>query len=162
MKEFIIMIGNIGTGKSTYIKKLIKKRYVVISRDKLRYMIGNGKYIFNLKLEPAIWKAELKIIEEFMKLRVNIIVDEVGVSESQRRRYFPLTKKYGYKNIAIIMPKLSMKECVDRRMNNPHQQYDRKLWETIWIKFNNLYTRPSKKEGFNKIIQIKRNQIGLK
>jgi len=53
-KELIILIGNLGTGKSTFAKTLVEKGYINISRDSLRYMIGAGKYIFNKEFEQSI------------------------------------------------------------------------------------------------------------
>ncbi len=41
-------------------------------------------------------------------------------------------------------------------MNNPHQQDDRKLWENIWDGFNAKYQSPTKKEGFDRIIKVKK------
>jgi len=37
-KELIILVGNIGTGKTTESKKLAKKGYIIISRDAFRYV----------------------------------------------------------------------------------------------------------------------------
>lgn len=80
-----ILVGNIGSGKTTYIKQLISRKFksapVVISRDDLRYMIGAGTYRFDPMLENAVWKTEHKMVSNFMKLKTNIIIDEVGVSK---------------------------------------------------------------------------------
>ena len=49
MSKIIVLVGNIGSGKTTWIKKFLKKtkgKYVVVSRDAIRYMMGGGKYIF--------------------------------------------------------------------------------------------------------------------
>lgn len=155
-KKVIILIGNIGTGKTTLVEKYTPKNYISIARDALRYNIGSGKYIFDLKLEPAIWSTELYMFEQFLKLGVNIIVDEISISQSMRKRYLDVLKYYPkYKIIAIELPKLTMKEAVNRRMQNPHQQNNRKLWESIWKKFDNLYEKPTTTEGFDKIIRIK-------
>ena len=152
-KEVIILCGNIGSGKSTIAKDYQKQGYIVIARDQLRYAIGGGNHIFNLKYEPIIWKTELYMLESFMELGVNIIVDGVGVSRSMRLCYIMSAKDYGYKIKCVLMPRLNMKEAVDRRMQNPHQQADRKLWEDVWIKFNRIYEEPDFKEGFDEIIR---------
>jgi predicted kinase len=154
MKHIIILVGNIGSGKSTTAKKYVDEGYIVIARDALRYMIGAGNYIFNLEVETAIWNSELKILKEFMKLGVNIIVDEIGITKTERARYLPLIKKYKYKSTVLIMPKLSKKESVNRRMINPHGQPNRKLWEEVWKKFNIKYEEPSLAEGFNEIVKL--------
>jgi len=157
-KKLIMLVGNIGSGKSTLAKTYTKKGYVIIARDALRYNIGGGQYIFDLNLEPAIWNTELTMVENFMKESVNIIVDEVGIERTMRARYIECACKYNYHITALVLPKLSMKESVDRRMINPHGQANRQLWEEVWIKFNSLYKPPVLAEGFNKITNFKRSK----
>lgn len=153
--KIILLVGNIGTGKTTLAKKYAKQGYIVVARDSLRYMIGAGKYIFNLDLESAIWQTELDMVENFMALKQNLIIDEVGINESMRYKYIELAIKYFYTITSIELPRLSKKVAVDRRMKNPHQQHDRKLWEGIWEKFDKLYEEPTTKEGIHKIIRLK-------
>jgi len=156
-KKLIMLVGNIGSGKSTLAKTYTKKGYVIIARDDLRYNIGGGQYIFDLNLEPAIWNTELTMVENFMKENVNIVVDEVGIERTMRERYIKCARKYNYHTTALVLPKLSMKESVDRRMKNPHGQPNRQLWEDVWAKFNALYLPPIFEEGFNEIINYKEN-----
>jgi len=157
MKKLILLIGNIGSGKSTIAKKFVKKGYVCICRDSLRYMIGAGDYIFNRSLEPTINKAEKKIVIEFMKLGVNLVIDEVHATEHLRKMHIDLAKKYGYHITAYVMPRLDKKTSVDRRMTNPHGQPDRISWEVVWEGFDSRYEEPTKEEGFDKIIKGKKN-----
>ena len=157
MKHLIVLVGNIGSGKSTYSKQYQEQGYIVVARDQLRYAIGNGTYVFNMKYEPIIWRAEIRMFREFVEMGVNIIVDEVGLSKDHRKRYIPWAKKHNYKVTVIEMPKLSMKESVERRMNNPHGQPDRNLWEQIWTKFDTYYESPSFSEGIDEIIRINRD-----
>lgn len=155
MKELVILVGNIGSGKSTICKKYQEKGYVVIARDMLRYAIGGGKYIFNTKYEPIIFSIEKEMLEKFMELEVPIIIDEVGISKVLRAEYVFLAQEYDYKVICHIMKKLSKEESVERRMKNPHGQYDKKLWESVWERFDKMYEEPSKEEGIDKIIREK-------
>lgn len=153
-KEVLILVGNIGAGKSTLVKKYVDKGHIVISRDSLRYGIGGGKYIFNTDYESVIWATELTLFEEFLTRGVNIIVDEVGINISMRARYIEVAKAFGYKVKCIVLPKLSKEESVNRRMKDPHGTSDRKIWEGVWEKFDNMYEEPSLDEGFNKIIKL--------
>lgn len=153
-KECILLIGNIGTGKSTFAKEFVNDGYVIISRDALRYMIGAGKYIFDIDLEPIIWKSEKTIIRNFMDIAIPILIDKVGISKIMREEYLRLAYTYHYKTIAIVLPRISRKIAVDRRMKNSHGQPDRKLWESVYDKFEKQFEMPTKKEGFNQIIQL--------
>lgn len=150
----LILIGNIGTGKTTIAKKYVKQGCVAIARDRLRYAIGDGDYIFDENYEPVIWATEKYMLNKFMDIGVNIIVDEVGISKEMRKVYLEKAEIFGYNAVALVMPKLSMKEAVDRRMNDPHGQPDKKLWEQVWSKFNSQYEEPTKEEGFKEIIYI--------
>lgn len=153
-KKVIILVANIGCGKSTLTDKYQKQGYLIIARDQLRYSIGGGKYVFNPLLEPVIWATELYMYRKFLKLGVNIVIDEVGINKKMRNRYIKEAKKYKYEVECIELQKLTMKEAVDRRMRNPHQQPDRDLWENVWKKFDSIYQPPTLKEGFNKITNL--------
>jgi len=153
MKQVTIMIGNIGSGKSTLVKK-IKENSIVVSRDSLRYGIGAGDYIFNTYYEPAIWRIEKYSYEEFLKLGVNIIVDETNMNKKSRSKYIRLAKQYGYDVHAVVFPTLSKKLSVDRRMDDPHGQPDRTVWEGVWERFNNSYQAPTLEEGFDAILKV--------
>ena len=154
MKNFYILVGNIGSGKSTYIKKNYKGG-VIVSKDGLRYSIGGGQYIFNRFYEPIIHATSCYMADKFCSIEIpEIILDETNVIKKGREQFIKIAKKYGYKVIAIKFPRLNKKEAVDRRMTNPHCQYDRKIWEEVWRKFNNRYTEPTLEEGFDEIINV--------
>ncbi len=152
--EMVVMVGNIGAGKSTKVKELQQQGYVVICRDQIRYAIGGGVYTFNPDYEYIIRKIELKMLHEFVKKGCKIVIDEVGVSRAFRKEYLKIAKDYNYKIKAIEMPRLSKKESVDRRMQDPHQCPDRAVWEGVWDKFDNKYQSPTVEEGFDEVIKL--------
>jgi predicted kinase len=154
MAKMIVLVGNIGSGKTTYCKHLIKEGSLIVSRDALRYMIGNGKYIFDKRIEPAIFESERNILENLMLREFNVAVDETGINKRLRRPYIRLAKNYEYEIEAHVMPILSKKVCVDRRMKQPHCINERDVWEAVWEKFNNIYEPPTRVEGFDKIKEV--------
>jgi len=153
-KQVIIMIGNIGSGKSTETKNLQKDGYLVVARDSMRIGLGAGTYIFNEDYEPIIKKIALEMFQKFLNLGINIVIDEVNIAKTSREPYIKAAKEQGYKVVALVMPKLSKEESVKRRMNNPANQ-TREIWEEVWEKFNRRYEAPTKEEGFDKIKEMK-------
>jgi predicted kinase len=144
-----IMVGNIGSGKSTQSKEMVDLGYIVISRDSFRYMLGGGKYLYSPKTEPIVHKFTMICLRTSLKNKLNVILDGCNMTIKERKKYIQLAKCFRYKVTCIHFSGLTMEECVDRRMKNPHGQPDRNLWETVWKKFDSRYERPTLEEGFD-------------
>jgi predicted kinase len=153
MPNLIMLVGNIGSGKSTVTKDLVKNGYVVISRDALRYMVGGGSYVFDVDLEPEIFKIERYALQVMSDIGNDIVIDETNVSTFIRSRHFAVIKDKGYTVTAVVMPRLSKAESVKRRMQSNHGDADASVWGDVWDRFNKVYVEPSKKEGFTKIVK---------
>ena len=152
-KQMHIMVGNIGSGKSTYVKNM-EEDFVTISRDKIRYMLGNGKYVFIPELETSVFDGELEILKGLLKTGINIIIDETNMSDESRARYIKLAKKHKYEVTAVVFEKLSKSESVRRRTKDNHGLFSKKIWGEVWDRFNGKYVEPSEKEGIHNIIKI--------
>ena len=154
IKELIILVGNIGSGKTTLCKKFVKKGYLIISQDDLRYSIGSGKYTFNIFYEPCIKETTKTLARSFMKRDISLVIDETNMTKRIRAKYLSLAKIYKYKTKAIILPKLSQKKSIQRRLKNNHGNISKKIWAEVWDMFNDMYQKPTKSERFDKIIQL--------
>jgi len=152
-KQFIMMVGNIGSGKTTYIKQK-SGEFIVVSRDKIRYMLGDDTYIFIKELEPAVARGSLYIFESLLETNINIILDETNICQRMRRPYINMAKEQNYKITAAVLPKLPKEVCVQRRMSNPHGEYSKETWENVWEQFNKIYEEPTIQEGFDDILYI--------
>jgi len=153
--NLIMLVGNIGSGKSTLVKELVKQGYIVISLDAIRYMLGGNTYLFDVDLEPEVFKIAkyaLKLISDF---GYSIVIDETNMSLYIRNWHFSVIKGKGYTTTAIVMPQLSKKESVKRRMQSNHGNNDAQVWGDVWDRFNRAYVEPSEDEGFSKIIHLK-------
>ena len=148
-----ILVGNIGSGKSTLCKQL-SKHFLIISRDSLRYMIGAGVYRFSDKTEPVIREMNLACLRAAMLCRKDVVLDETNMSARTRSGFINEAKRNNYRVIAIELPFLGMKESVDRRMRDPHNQPDRKLWEHVWTMFYGMWDPPLKEEGLDAVIKL--------
>lgn len=150
--ELVILIGNIGTGKSTISKKYSEKGYYVVCRDSLRTMIGGGKYIFNNDTEAVIDTVSKILLDELLNLKVNVVLDETNMAIRTRRYAIGMGKEHGYKVIAHVTRKLSKEDCIAYRMKDNLRGTPIFIWESVWEKFNSMYQQPSSDEGFDNIL----------
>lgn len=154
MPNLVMMVGNIGSGKSTAVKLYVERGYKVISRDALRYMLGSGSYIFDTELEPDVFKIEKYALDILTQSGYDIVIDETNMSARGRRRYFEVIKNRGYDVIADVMPKLSKFDSVDRRMKANHGNSTIDTWGKVWDMFDKAYVEPTLDEGFTMILHV--------
>jgi len=154
-KKAIILIGNVGSGKTTYCSKLLKRGYICISKDSLRYMLGSGKYVFNKLLESSVHLSEIDLLYNFTKSGVNIVVDDCNINSRLRKHAISVLKGHDYFITAIVLSKLSQKICVNRRMKNPHSNPNKATWNKVWEMFDYNTEDPRYEEGFDRIIYLR-------
>lgn len=155
-KTLYLMIGNIGAGKSSYTKKLIKETgALVVSPDSLRYMYGGGEYRFDYAYESYIWDLANYAVNSAMVKGKPVILDACLVSKKARKRWLMTAKTFDYRVCAVVLPKVSKRVSVKRRLKDNHGNGTKALWEQVWESFNNSYEEPSLREGLNQIIWVK-------
>ena len=113
--HLIVMVGNIASGKSTYIKDLVKKGYVVVCKDGIRYSLGGGEYIFNPKYEPGIHEATMKLFVRLLLEGENIVIDETNMTVKTRKPYMIHARMTDYKITAVITKKTTLKTALSRK-----------------------------------------------
>ena len=157
MNTLTILVGNIGSGKTTWIRENRKPEELVVSRDDLRYMFGGGEYLFDPHgTESVIKSLGIQITKLLCIEGRDIIVDETNVSRGLRENYIKIAKGYGYKVIVVELPRYSKRKSVNRRMRDPHGQFSRAVWNGVWEMFDNMYEIPRKSEGIDKITKVKK------
>ncbi len=152
MKKLMILVGNIGSGKSTLVEDLVKLNYFVICKDSLRYMLGGNNYIFDEKLEDVIHKTSISMLRQLMKKKVSIVIDETHMNKESRAEALEIANKHNYTTIAYILPKISKRESVKRRLSVNHGDTSKKIWEEVWDRKNAKYEEPTSEEGFDQIV----------
>lgn len=152
MKRLVVLVGNIGGGKTTITNDLVKLGYNVISRDAMRYMLGNGQYVFELITEKIINKIALSMLRQMVQKNLDIIIDETNMSVAIREEILKIANKKNYETIAYVMPKISKRKSIERRLSNNHGNTTKEVWSEVWEKFNAMYEEPTHDEGFDKVI----------
>ncbi|TDI96954.1 MAG: ATP-binding protein [Deltaproteobacteria bacterium] len=148
----VILVGNIGCGKTTLSRKYADKKYIVVSRDGLRSMIDGDRYKFDVELESLVYDVETYAIELFLRSGYNIVVDETNTSLRSRRRLLMIAEDHNVQTLVHVLPGLNKKECVERRMKS-NRGYTKEKWEEIWNMFDKNYIEPDYKEGFDWILR---------
>ena len=157
----VILVGNVGCGKTTLSRRYADRNYVVVSRDALRSMIDGERYKFDFDLEPHVFEIETNAIEIFLEAGYNIVVDETNTSLRTRFRLLRLAEEHNVQTLIHVLPRLGRKECIDRRMKHDKRGYTRKRWEEIWDMFDKSYVEPNYKEGFDWMLREKYPQQTL-
>lgn len=153
MQNLIILVGNIGNGKTTLAKLYIKKGYVVVSRDGIRQMFAAGGYMFNFDTEPLALKIERYALLALLQEGFNVLVDETNTTIKARGRLISVGQEYDYNIVAHEVYRLTKRESVKRRMEGDARGYTREKWAEIWERFDKQYQEPIFKEGFHEIRQ---------
>ena len=158
-KLFVVLVGNIASGKSTLCRALADDKYIICSRDALRYMIGAGQYCFDPVTEPIIGEGHDAMLQAMLQTAddESFVVDEVNVQSARRYYLCRMVDSHDYVKVALVLPKVSKNVAVGRRLKEEHGKFGKEVWEGVWERFNKAYTIPTKSEGFDHIIQLKPN-----
>jgi predicted kinase len=160
--KLIIMVGNICSGKTTWIKKFLQTNpdYIVISKDDIRRMFKVGKYVYDENLEPTIHNITITITYRLLEHDKNVIIDETNLTKLNRQSYLNLTKKFsniGFncKTIAVVIENTNKEELKRRialRQNDiSWGQGSIEHWLEVWQNKSNKYEEPTIQEGFDEI-----------
>lgn len=151
-----ILIGNVGSGKSTWAKKFVKKNpnTVIICRDNIREML-NGKYIFSKEQEPLVMSIRNRCIEEVLRESYNLIVDETSLNR-ERRNGLTSFIKFVEPRIIInyVIFRTPREKCIENRTKN-NKGYSKEKWEEIYDWMQEDFDEPDmSKEWYQEIIEV--------
>jgi len=156
MEEVYILIGNIASGKTSWLDKNLPESYS-ISKDNYRKEFGllvYKNYLYDNKIEPEIDIIIKTVFKISLKLNLSpIVIDETNMKKVTREDYIKLGKEYGYKLIAVVFPSGDIEEHVERRYK---ENYDisitKKTWRNVFKYKQDNYEAPTYSEGFDQII----------
>jgi predicted kinase len=161
MLKFYIMIGNVGSGKTTWIKDFIlnhsRENWAVVSKDAFRRMLGGGIYVFDPQLEPLIDFWAKQAIQRLLLSGFNVICDETNMDKETRAPYLDLIEidPMGISVYAVVAPRISKEEALKRK-SDPSVSYGHSLeeWAEVWERKAGKYEPPTSEEGFDGIYYV--------
>lgn len=153
-----VLVGLPGSGKSTYIKKLLEdsnKEFVIVSTDNELERIAkeqNKTYsdVFNdnIKLATSLMN---DAAQNAIKERKNIIWDQTNLYEKKRRKILNSIPKE-YRKIAIVF---QVGEDVLFSRLKDREETGKIIPKHVIDNFIKTFEFPTKDEGFDEIITIK-------
>lgn len=166
MKTLDILIGNIGSGKSTFAKEYAEKANAIIfSSDKIRKNLFEENVIQNdhsFKENQIVFEILYQKIAESMQEGCNIIFDATNLTCKDRKTILDLGKEYKYKIIGRLFL-LNDEECERRVINRQNTDKESHYIEdpmSVIKRYseklkNNM---PKFEEGFTQIVTYQNNE----
>jgi len=146
VRQFIVLVGNNGTGKTYYSSHNFPKEYVIVRPDDLE---GD--------LEEKQTKM-FKLIEKGLADNNTVVLDGMNLEKITRNRLLYFTRNYPVcrKIIYDFGPgdELDIEVLAKER---PWLSF--KKWEEIFAENRKLYQRPTLDEGFDEILIIRNGSI---
>ncbi|XP_066143065.1 uncharacterized protein F21D5.5 [Euwallacea fornicatus] len=134
----ILMVGGQGSGKTFFVKEmLVPKGYIHVSRD----LLGS-------------WKKCIQVMEENLKRRKNVVIDNTNGDKESRQRYIQAAKKFNADVRCFIMNT----SLAHMRHNNKFRELTDNthtiVSDIIIFSYRKNYQEPEKEEGYSQILKI--------
>lgn len=148
MKQIIyLLVGLIGSGKSTWSKKKVREEEdtVIICKDNFREML-RGKYVFDFKYEDTV-KSLMKFgLRKALQNGFNVIIDETNITRKKRAELINKIKiinGWCYDNLKLVILYFpDNNNCIENRMTNP-RGISREQWEDVYNNMKKQFEKPS-------------------
>lgn len=118
MKDFVILIGLPGSGKTTYAQNTYPD-YTCLSFDSIRKEMGimtkNEKRMGSPEQEAMVRDVFQKRLSNAINEVKEIIIDNTNLRRNYRKPLVDIARKNGYNVSIVIVKTLSLKENIHRR-----------------------------------------------
>ena len=152
MAIMYMMVGNIGTGKTTTAKLLMDDKTLYVSEDLLAPMMNDGRY------DPGVWttahfkvyqKLKLAAAEGALSNGFDLILDGTNIAIENRSKYIEAAKKWNATIICYVF--LDNKLGLRNRLRNQRGQ-PASMWKRVSANLQRKFEMPTREEGIDKVI----------
>ena len=150
MKQIHLMVGNIGTGKTTTARKLIKEHSLTmyVADDMICEMVNLGDYSpekWGDKYWPVYSEIKNRVAETALANGFSIIVDSTNTSKKRRANWTAKAKELDVKITAYVH--LDHEAGLERRKVEPRGQTP-EMWQKVHDDLQVKYEETTLDEGF--------------
>lgn len=151
MGKLIIMVGNIGSGKSFLASKLAQNGSVVVNMDNIQQGLAGGEYgIYDPNKKDIYHAVEIITIATALDHGFDVVIDRTNMDKKTRKRFIDLGKKYT-DGIICYDYGPGGREGLKRRLENPHG-IPASQWSQVFDVMCDRYEKPVLDEGFSQIL----------
>ena len=153
MNKLILMVGNIGTGKTTTAKLLMKDNLNILTldNDTIATMLNGGHYghdIWTDKHWPLYSAIKITCTRLILEAGFDVILDGTHMSKSSRKRFIDIGKELA--SPVIVYVHRNAEEGLIRRLKEPRGS-SLDVWKEVHRKFAVKYEEPTIEEGIQTI-----------
>ena len=147
-----VLIGPIGSGKSTYSRKRAKEGFIIINDDAIINALHCNFYdLYSDELKPLYKGIENVALHTALSLGKSVIIDRPNYSKGMRRRYIAIANSLDVPVIGVRFKDEGAEVHSSRRMKSDGRGGKQEYWEMVYNAHKGLYEEPSLDEGFNTI-----------
>lgn len=153
--KLVIIVGNIGCGKSTLANKLASDfKFGVFNMDSLTTMLGGYEYTrFDKNKTECYNEIRQFIVRNLLKNNFNCIIDSTNLTVRKRKEFIDIAKSLKVPEIICFDFGPGIDEYLERRLKN-NRGVNSETWKKVYTRMKNEYESPSIDEGFTIINNI--------
>ena len=154
--KIIILVGPPLSGKDTYLDRIDKDDYIIISRDDILLSLhGTKDYLqafkdVDQKIVDKILKEKIKQSSELKK---NVIINMTNLSKKTRKRHLSKFHNSDYEKIAVVFPKLTTTQYQERNEKRKKEE-NKYIPQSVLISMLESWEDVTTDEGFDQIIKL--------
>jgi len=157
-RKFVVMCGNVGTGKSVLARRMADSGAIIISEDAITTMVAGGNYDNYHKSEKELYHMyQNTMIELAVKHTTrDIVCDCTNLTPKKRSDLLKLVCKKGTRETFVTVCcdfGKGDKDSLARRMESP-KGLKPHIWQKVHEKKSLQYESPGVSEGFDYIEKV--------
>lgn len=149
-----VLVGTIGSGKSTYAKQRAKDGCIIVNDDSIVNAVHADQYgLYQEDLKPIYKGAELFILNTALAMGKDVVIDKgLSLSVNSRQRWISIGRSLDIPVQCVLFEFFTPEVHAERRAGSD----DRGLGKEYWLKvakchFAN-YQEPTVAEGFLTVV----------
>lgn len=148
-----VLVGMIGSGKSTYCKRRAQDGAIIVNDDSIVTMLHGGFYSgYRSDLKPLYKTVENNAVYMAICMGQAVVIDRTNLSIDSRRRWIGLAKCLDTVTVAVTFPQASPEEHARRRFASDARGYSLEQWVKVANHHREEYVEPTVDEGFDFVV----------